>query len=100
VTYRRVKSLMIGAVVGPIVTGCVSAFLVVPIMKASGGAGWFGAKGFCGLYWLLSTWWLPALLGVPLGAIIGLSRVEGRGSKAHGHQEEGYHGKDMMIDEI
>ena len=49
VTSRHVKSLMIGAVVGTIVTGLVAAFLVVPIMKASGGEGWLEARGFGGV---------------------------------------------------
>jgi hypothetical protein len=75
VTSRHVRGLLIGAVLAPIVVGCTSAFLIVPIMN-SWDLGTLEANGVGGLYRFFSTWWLPSLLAIPFGAFIGLSRID------------------------
>jgi len=76
VTFRHLKGMLIGVVLTAIFVGCASAFLIIPLMNMSWTPGTLAAKGLGGLYWFLSTWWLPSTLSIPLGAIIGLSRTD------------------------
>jgi hypothetical protein len=76
VTVRHVRGMLIGAVLAPIVVGCASAFVILPLMNLSGNPGEFQAKGLGGLYWFFSNWWVPSLVALPVGAVIGLSRVD------------------------
>jgi len=82
VTFRHVKGMLIGAVLTAIFVGCASAFLIVPLMNMSWVSGTLAAKGLGGLYWFLSTWWLPSMLSIPVGAIIGLSHTDAQRSDA------------------
>jgi hypothetical protein len=79
VTSRHAKSLMLAAALAAVATACASAFLIVPLLSMNQwwDRGSFEAKGLGRLYWCLATWWVPALLGLALGAVIGLSRVDG-----------------------
>jgi hypothetical protein len=78
ITVGRVRGLVIGAVLAPIVVGCASAFLVVPLVDIARGPGGLAAGGFGGLHRFLSTWWLPGLSAIPIGALVGLSHSGAR----------------------
>jgi len=80
VTFRHVKRLLIGAILTPIIVGCVLAFLIIPLMDVAWGPGTLEAIGLGGLYRFLSNWWLPSVLSIPLGSIIGLSSTDARRS--------------------
>jgi hypothetical protein len=80
---------MKGAVITAVATGCASAFLIVPLIDMSWDRGSLEAKGLGGLYWFLSKWWLTAVMGIALGAVIGLSRVEAQDPNALDHQQDG-----------
>jgi hypothetical protein len=82
VTSRHVNELMRGAVIAAVATGCASAFLIVPLIDMWWDRGSLEAKGLGGLYWFLSKWWLTAVMGIALGAVIGLSRVEAQDPNA------------------
>ncbi|MFI5457616.1 MAG: hypothetical protein ACHRXM_19410 [Isosphaerales bacterium] len=82
VTFRHVKGMLIGVVLTAIFVGSASAFLIVPLMNMSWAPGTLAAKGLGGLDWFLSTWWLPSILSIPLGAIIGLSHTDAQRSDA------------------
>jgi hypothetical protein len=82
VTLRHLRGLLIGAVLAAAFVGCASAFLIVPLMDMAWGSGTLAPGVLGGIYGLLSIWWLPSVLSVPLGAIIGLSRTDARRSDA------------------
>jgi len=81
VTFRHVTGMLIGVALTAIFVGSASAFLIVPLINMSWAPGTLAAKGLGGL-WYLSTWWLPSMLSIPVGAIIGLSRTDAQRSDA------------------
>jgi hypothetical protein len=89
VTFRHVRGMLIGAVLAPIVVGCASAFVIVPLISLSDNPGAFQAKGLGGLYWFFSNWWVPSLMAIPFGAVIGLSRIDVQASDAPGPAKSG-----------